>query len=100
MSRIWDWLTGRKSIPHIEVVLYTREGCHLCDIALEQLETAQKRCGFRLTLLDVDASMESKRQFGESVPVVVVNGKVRFRGRINEVLLTRLLEVESGKGSL
>ena len=30
-------------------------------------------------------------QFGNCVPVVIVNGKVRFRGHINQVLLTRIL---------
>jgi hypothetical protein len=29
------------------------------------------------------------------VPVVAVNGKVRFRGKVNPVLLNRLLEAES-----
>ena len=32
------------------------------------------------------------RDFGNCVPVVVVNDKVRFRGHINEVLLQRILD--------
>jgi hypothetical protein len=33
------------------------------------------------------------------VPVVLINGKVRFRGQVNPVLLARLLRAESGKTS-
>ena len=34
--------------------------------------------------------------YGEQVPVVTVDGKVRFRGGVNRVLLQRLLEAETG----
>jgi hypothetical protein len=39
---------------------------------------------------DVDDDPELASQYGESVPVVTVNGKIRFRGRVNPVLLERL----------
>jgi glutaredoxin len=90
--RWWSWLRGwwRPRAP-VEIVLYTRQGCHLCETAHEQLETARRRWGFRLALIDVDTDPELIRQYGDSVPVVMIDGKVRFRGRINNVLLTRLL---------
>ena len=31
-------------------------------------------------------------RFGKCVPVVELDGKVRFKGRINEILLRRLIE--------
>ncbi len=42
--------------------------------------------------MDVDADPQLAAQFGECVPVVTVNGKIRFRGRVNPVLLERLLQ--------
>jgi glutaredoxin len=69
------------------VVLYTREGCHLCDDALALIE----RHGIRPECLDVDADPELRRRFNECVPVVEIDGKIRFRGRVDEVLLRRLL---------
>lgn len=95
LSRFWSWLTGRKPLTHVAIVLYTREGCHLCEVAHERLETARRVWGFRLTLLDVDSDPATASQYGESVPVVTVEGKVRFRGAVNEVLLTRLLQALS-----
>jgi glutaredoxin len=69
------------------VVLYTRQGCHLCDDALAVLE----RHGIRPKCVDVDADPQLRDQFNECVPVVEVDGKIRFRGRVEETLLRRLL---------
>ena len=69
------------------VVLYTRDGCHLCDEALQIL----MRHGIKPQEVDIDEDPDLVQQFGECVPVVTINGAVRFRGRVNEVLLRRLL---------
>jgi glutaredoxin len=68
-------------------LLYTRQGCHLCDEAAELLG----RYGFSLTKVDIDADPQLQARYTTCVPVVEIDGKVRFRGRINEVLLQRLL---------
>jgi glutaredoxin len=70
------------------VVLYTRRGCHLCDEARELL----LRCGIVPTQVDVDADPQLLRRFGDSVPVVEIDGRVRFRGVIEPMLLRRLLD--------
>ncbi|MHB1421817.1 MAG: glutaredoxin family protein [Gemmataceae bacterium] len=77
---------------HGNVVMYTRQGCHLCEQAWLQLEHARQRHGFTLAQVDVDGDPELAREHGECVPVVTIDGKVRFRGGINRVLLERLLD--------
>lgn len=92
-----DWLKtmwSRKKMAIWTVLMYTRRGCHLCDEAWQQLETARRHFGFALQQADVDADPQLQREYGECVPVVVINGRVRFRGIINPVLLKRLLESE------
>jgi glutaredoxin len=69
------------------ITLYTRHGCHLCDDALELL----RRHGQEPCLIDIDADPALRERYNECVPVVEIDGKERFRGRINEVLLARLL---------
>jgi glutaredoxin len=69
------------------VILYTRSGCHLCDEAKEILE----RHGLKPDLVDIDQSPDLQYRYNECVPVVVIDGKERFRGRINVALLRRLL---------
>jgi glutaredoxin len=74
-----------------EVVLYKRQGCHLCDEA-EQLLVGY---GLRPRLIDIDAEPELRARFDTSVPVVEIDGQIRFRGRIDEVLLRRLINAEN-----
>jgi hypothetical protein len=71
--------------------MYTRKDCHLCEQAWQQLERAQERYGFTLRHVDVDGDQRLLRNYGECVPVVTIDGKVRFRGAVNRVLLERLL---------
>jgi glutaredoxin len=71
----------------VEVMLFTREGCHLCDEAKQVLE----QHGLTVVEIDVDRAPELVKRFGECVPVVVINGKPRFRGHVNPVLLRRIL---------
>jgi glutaredoxin len=78
--------------------MYTRQGCHLCDAAWQRLEKARRRYGFALAVRDVDADPALAERYGSCVPVVTVNGKVRFRGAVNPVLLERLLRAETGAG--
>ena len=73
------------------VVLYTRRGCHLCDDARAVLE----RHGLQPRLVDIDADPTLRQRFNECVPVVEIDGKERFRGRLNEVLLARLLAADA-----
>jgi glutaredoxin len=70
-----------------EVVLYTRPGCHLCDDARDML----KRHGLAPRLVNIDADPALSERYNECVPVVEIDGKERFRGRVNETLLRRLL---------
>lgn len=98
----WDWLgrwrRGRSGPGPADwrVVLYTRHGCHLCERAREQLEAVRRRHGFTLEEVDVDADPALAAEHGVHVPVVAVNGKVRFRGVVNPALLRRLFRAKEG----
>ncbi len=71
----------------MNVVLYTRCGCHLCDEARELLAAH----GLDVRSVDVDANPALRERFDACVPVVEIDGKIRFRGRVDPVLLRRLL---------
>jgi hypothetical protein len=92
---LYAWrLLRAPAVREVQVILYTREDCHLCEAAWEVLEAARQRWGFVLTVEDVDRDPNLADCYGECVPVVMVNGKVRFRGAVNPVLLERLLRGE------
>lgn len=88
---MWSVLFGRRG-PERQVVLYTRAGCHLCDDAREELERAGRRYRLVVQVVDVDSDPELVRSYGLEVPVVTIDGRVRFRGRVNRVLLERQLQ--------
>ena len=69
-------------------VIYTRRGCHLCEEAYELLV----RYGISTTLINIDSNHSLASRYDTCVPVVLIDGKERFRGRINEILLRRLID--------
>jgi glutaredoxin len=95
LAWLWRWWRGRRGgLTHLRVVMYTRRGCHLCEDAWTLLQRECGRCGFALEAVDVDTDPELAERYGREVPVVTVNGKVRFRGLVNALLLKRLLRAE------
>jgi len=86
-------------MQHVQVILYTRQGCHLCAEALQRLQKARKRYLFAFSEVDIDGDPELQREYGNVVPVVTLNGKIRFRGVVNDVLLARLLNSEARRNS-
>ena len=86
----WRRFWQRRSLSGVRVVVWTRVNCPLCDEAAEFLEGERRKLGFQLDYFDVDADPVHRERHGDSVPVIEVNGKVRFRGHINRVLWNRL----------
>ena len=77
-------------MSNLEVVLYTRKGCHLCEIALDLLNKHQ----LSVQIVDIDDCPELKGRYDTCVPVVVIDSKECFRGRVNEVLLRRFIRAK------
>jgi glutaredoxin len=74
-----------------EVILYSRKGCHLCEIVKESLVKLEKRGGFRWREVDVDSSAESRRLYNDEVPVVFINGRKAFKYHMDEQEFLRKL---------
>ena len=56
----------------IEVTLYNRNDCHLCDEAemyLHELQTSVPHC---LTIIDIDTDVKLRNLYGFNVPVVII----------------------------
>lgn len=72
------------------LILYTRDGCHLCDEAFEILQRYERYLP-AIEIVDIDKDHFLVEKFTECVPVVEIDDKIRFRGRVNEILLRRLI---------
>lgn len=82
-----------------QVVVYSREGCHLCDDAKAILAEYSEYLP-DIEEVDIETDPELVSKFGEQIPVVEIDGKVRFRGRIDEILLRRLIEGGAAENEL
>jgi len=73
------------------VTLLTRAGCHLCEQAKAVLVRMAAHDGFGWRELDVDTDPELADEFGDRVPVVLVDGREHGYWRVEEARLRRAL---------
>jgi len=76
----------------IELVLYTRSECCLCEEMKGVVEEASRGFGARLSLVDVDSDPELAREYGDEVPVLFVDGSKFAKYRADARRLRRRLE--------
>jgi glutaredoxin len=67
-----------------QVLVYTRKGCHLCEIVKESIVKLARRGGFVWREVDVDTDEQLRRQFNDEVPVVFIDGRKAFKYRMDE----------------
>ncbi|RMB12806.1 glutaredoxin family protein [Haloplanus aerogenes] len=67
------------------VVVYTREGCHLCDDAIETIERVADSVSrsVEIETVDVDTDPDLRERYGERVPYVTVDGRPKFKYRVD-----------------
>lgn len=75
----------------IDVVLMSRAGCHLCEIARDDLGAILPEYGLRARVLDIDTDPELVAEYGERVPVLLLDGDEHACFRIDESALRRAL---------
>ncbi len=61
--------------PAPRLRLLTRSGCHLCEIAAETLARIAGEAGVEADAVDVDADPELQAEYGDRVPVVLLDGR-------------------------
>ncbi len=67
-----------------EVVVYSRKGCHLCEVVKESITKLHRRGGFTWTEIDVDSDDFLRHKFTDEVPVVFINGRKAFKYHLDE----------------
>ena len=61
--------------PPVRLELLTRAGCHLCVTAAETLGRIAAEAGVGTREVDVDADPELQAEYGDRVPVVLLDGR-------------------------
>lgn len=73
------------------MTLLTREHCHLCGPARAVVQAVCARTGERFTEIDVDADADLQGEYGQLVPVVLVDGEFVSSYRITDAELLSAL---------
>jgi glutaredoxin len=86
-----SWQPTEPGVRFRRVVVYSREDCHLCDDA-KAILAAYTEFLPRIEEIDIDDDPELQQRFGTTIPVIECDGKIRFKGQVDELLLRRLIE--------
>jgi glutaredoxin len=74
------------------VVIYGREGCCLCEQALELLERVRETRPFALEQRDIESDEQLLAAYLERIPVVTIDGVEVFEFFVDESELQRRLD--------
>ena len=73
------------------VRLYSRPGCHLCDVAREAILSQRERLGFEFSEVDIEADDELELEYGIRIPVVEVDGEEAFEVTVDPEQLASMV---------
>lgn len=75
------------------ITLYSRRGCHLCEIALAEMEriAAEDQIPISIDEVFIDGNSALESEYGFMVPVIHIDGVMHGYGRIEEVRFRRAL---------
>lgn len=79
-------------------LLYTKEGCHLCERAKEILLRLQGQFSLEIREVDITRDEALFEQYRYTIPVVVVDGEHRFEAnKIAEHNLRKVMEQDKAR---
>ena len=74
-----------------DVVVYSRPGCHLCDILKDTLTQLQGQADFQWREVDIDTDPELRQKFNDEIPVVFIDGRKAIKYRMDSQQVLRAL---------
>jgi predicted thioredoxin/glutaredoxin len=76
----------------VRLTVVHRQDCELCDQMVAELNALARRAPLPpLEVVDVDADPELQRRYGLNVPVLLLDGTVVCRHRLDAAELLRIL---------
>ena len=67
----------------IKVLIYSRTGCHLCEIAIDQINSVRNEKNFQVEIKLIDGSQDLEEKYGEQVPVIFIDEKIHDYWRVD-----------------
>ena len=77
--------------PALQITLYTRPGCHLCEEARQQMAPVLAEFGAELLEVNIDADPALRELYSNDVPVIFLGARKIAKHRVDLVQLRRQL---------
>jgi predicted DCC family thiol-disulfide oxidoreductase YuxK len=75
------------------VILYTKPGCHLCDVMKREIQRADCAELFALAEVNIETDSDLLARYRYEIPVLLIDGVEAFRHRVrSEEFRARLIE--------
>jgi len=86
-----DRLRGRRPEP-VPLTLYSRPGCHLCEVMKAQIAEAALARPYALEEIDISGDARLSKLYSLRIPVLAIAGRVAFEGQLEAGELARVFE--------
>lgn len=74
------------------VTIYSRTGCHLCAVAINQIESVKSKITFDLEIKLIDDNPELEKAYGEQVPVILIDQQPHDYWRVDVDRFTKAIK--------
>lgn len=72
--------------------MYSRAGCHLCEVMQEELQPYLDEYRLTLEIVDIDNDDELLRRYAVKIPVLVLDGEAIGQYRLDHGVLAQALK--------
>ena len=81
----------------IQVIIYSRPGCHLCEEAREAIRNAHCEEAYSLKEVNIESDPELLARYKDDIPVITFDGMEVFRHRVKSDQFAKALMRVAGQ---
>ena len=75
-----------------KVTVISRIGCHLCEIAIDKINLVKEQLQFDLEIKLINDLPELEQEYGEQVPVIMIDNKIHDYWRVDIERFTKSIK--------
>lgn len=79
----------------LNVTIYSKKDCHLCDSAKETLLKVQQELLFSLNEIDIEKDKTAFEKYKYLIPVIEIDGEKAFNYKVDGNELKKILKLKS-----
>ena len=75
-----------------KVTVISRTGCHLCEIAIDKINSVKDELKFEFEIKLINDLPELEQEYGEQVPVIMIDNKIHDYWRVDIDRFTKAIK--------